>query len=78
MAEVRKAALDAHAAARESKVPSATFAARAAGQAASVPHVAGHAPGASYYALKAVEEKESELKWELGRLPKHLHKILKI
>jgi hypothetical protein len=77
MAEVRKAALDAHTAARDSKVPAATFAARAAGQAASVPHVAGHALGVPYYVSKALGEGwEKEKKWELSHLPKHLHSFV--
>ncbi len=53
MADIRKAALDAHAAARKAKENSAaSFAARAAGQAVATSHVPQHAYGASYYALK--------------------------
>jgi hypothetical protein len=75
MADVRKTALAAHAAARDSQVPAATFAARSAGQAASVSHVAGHARAAASYALKAVENPDEEREWQLKHLPKHLHSI---
>jgi hypothetical protein len=43
----------AHAAAREVRAPAAVAAARAAGQAASVPHMGAHALGAAAYAAKA-------------------------
>ena len=78
MAEVRKAALDAHAAARKSTVPAATFAARAAGQAASVPHVAGHARAAASYALKTVENPDEEREWQYKHLAKHLRSIIEM
>ncbi len=51
MAEIRGASLAAHAAAREAPKDSA---ARSAGQAVATAHVAQHAYGAVYYALKAV------------------------
>ena len=55
MAVIRKASLDAHAAAREVGEDSpARSAARAAGQAVATAHVAAHAPGAAIYALQAV------------------------
>ena len=55
MADIRKASLDAHAAARDvGEDNAARFAARAAGQAAATPHVRQHAYGAAIYALKAV------------------------
>jgi hypothetical protein len=55
MADIRKAALEAHAAAREAKEnDAACFAARAAGQAVATAHVPQHAFGAAYYALKIV------------------------
>ncbi len=55
MAEIRGASLAAHAAARKAKKNNASsFAARAAGQAVATAHVAQHAYGAAYYALKAV------------------------
>lgn len=55
MAEIRKAALDAHAAAREvGKENAASSAAHAAGQAASTAHTATHALAAAAYAQQAV------------------------
>jgi len=52
---VRALAARAHAAAREvGDHPAAVAAARAAGQAAAVAHMAGHAYGASAYAAKAI------------------------
>lgn len=74
MAVIRKASLDAHAAARATENPAARAAARAAGQAVATVHVATHAPGAAYYGLKAVGAagKAGESKWQQNHLPKHL------
>jgi len=55
MADIRKASLDAHAAAREvGKDNAARSAARAAGQAAAAAHVRTHALAAATYALQAM------------------------
>ena len=55
MADIRGAALAAHAAARAAKEDNAAcFAARAAGHAVATAHVPQHAFGAAYYALKAI------------------------
>ena len=55
MVVIRKASLDAHAAAREVGEDSpARSAARAAGQAVATAHVITHAPGAAVYALQAI------------------------
>ena len=55
MEEIRKAALDAHAAARDvGKDTAARSAARAAGQAVSVAHVPAHALAAAMYAQQAI------------------------
>jgi len=55
MAVIRKASLDAHAAARDAGEDSpARSAARAAGQAVATAHVRTHAPGAALYAQQAV------------------------
>jgi hypothetical protein len=55
MAVIRKASLDAHAAARDVDGDNpARSAARAAGQAVATAHVRTHAPGAALYALQAV------------------------
>ncbi len=60
MAVIRKASLDAHAAAREVGEDSpARSAARAAGQAVATAHVVSHAPGAAIYALQAVHRASS-------------------
>ena len=53
MAEIRKASLDAHAAAREAQGAGAQFAAHAAGQAVATIHVPTHAFGCSVYAIRA-------------------------
>ena len=59
MADVRKVALAAHAAAREAEAEeniAARSAARAAGQAAATPHVPRHSVGAAVYAATAVRD----------------------
>ena len=79
MADIRKASLDAHAAAREAKRNNAAcFAARSAGQAVATAHVAQHAFGPAYYSLKIVAEANSQNKlteehnWLSSHLPKNL------
>jgi hypothetical protein len=65
----------AHGAARDAS-PSAAAAARAAGQAASVPHMGAHALGAAAYAATAAglaapdrpEAVGEEVRWQLGRM----------
>jgi hypothetical protein len=84
MADIRKASLDAHAAARKAKDNNAAcFAARAAGQAVATAHVPDHAFGPAYYAWKVVEVKNpddaekkiiKEYDWQMRHLPKHLRK----
>lgn len=60
MADIRKAALDAHAAAREvGEDNAARSAARAAGQAVATAHVATHSVGAAIYALQAIHSATS-------------------
>jgi hypothetical protein len=80
MAQIRKASLDSHAAARKCPENSpARFAARACGQAVATVHVQTHAPGAPMYALKALKalgkDIEKERTWQKKHLPKHLHAI---
>jgi len=87
MADIRKASLDAHAAAREAKENNAAcFAARAAGQAVATAHVPQHAFGAAYYALKIVAAANpanvnvkiaKELSWQTRHIPKNLRKAWK-
>lgn len=82
MADIRKASLDAHAAAREAKEnDTACFAARAAGQAVATAHVPQHALGAAYYALKAItvaNPENADIKiaeernWQSSNLPENL------
>ncbi len=82
MADIRKASLDAHAAARKAKEnSSARFAARASGQAVATAHVSQHAFGSAYYALKAILVDDplnaevkiaKERKWQLQHIPKNL------
>jgi hypothetical protein len=75
VAEARRQ-FGAHAAAREVHAPVATAAARAAGQAASIPHMGAHALGAAAYAAKAAglaapdrpEAVSEEVAWQLGRM----------
>ncbi len=75
MAEIRRASLDAHAAAREAPEKDAVFAARAAGQAVATAHVPTHALGCSVYAIRAVaahtgsaDDGIRERSWQLGLL----------
>ena len=77
MADVRKASLDAHAAARAVKEDdnAARSAARAAGQAMATAHVPTHSIGAAVYAVTAVrdatgsiEETAKERDWEYNHL----------
>ncbi len=68
--EARKAALAAHAAARDCTDDAARAAARAAGHAAATAHVARHALGPVMYATKAAgfAASASEREWQLRRL----------
>lgn len=77
MADIRKASLEAHAAAREVKEDAAAcYAARAAGQAVATAHVPTHSIGAAAYAIKAVAAHYNnadnsiikERNWQLQRL----------
>lgn len=82
MAVIRKASLDAHAAAREAGEDSpARSAARAAGQAVATAHVRTHCMGASNYALQAVHraassaEAEAAVAAELAWQTQHLREL---
>jgi hypothetical protein len=63
-------------AARDVKAPAAAAAARAAGQAASIPHMGAHALGAAAYAAKAAglaapdqpKAVGEEISWQLGQM----------
>ena len=72
--EARKAAFAAHAAAREANDDAARAVARAAGHAAGTAHMAGHAPHAAAYAVKAAESENAvgEREWQFQQLPEYL------
>lgn len=82
MSDIRKASLDAHAAARKAeKNEPACFAAHAAGQAVATAHVPQHAFGPAYYSLKIAAASSNprikikkELESQTKHLPKHLRK----
>lgn len=66
--DTRKAAVAAHAVAREASNPTAVAVARAVGHAAATAHMADHSLGSAWYALKAVKSAgksvEVERKWQ--------------
>ena len=78
--DARKAAVSAHAAARETQDSPATAAARAAGHAAAVAHMADHCLGAAWYALKAAERggmnRELERQWQDQQLPETIRDLV--
>lgn len=84
--DVRKAALAAHAAARAVSVlpgaAGAVPAARAAGHAVATGHVARHAFGAPWYALKTIRAVAGETaalaeeEWQWGHLPEQLRALV--
>ena len=78
--EAQKAAISAHAAARDASQPAAIAAARAAGHAAAAAHCADHSLGAAHYALKAIAANggspETERSWQILRLPAKLRGLV--
>jgi hypothetical protein len=76
MADIRKASLDAHAAAREANEEDARAAAHAAGQAVATAHVPTHALGSALYGIRAAAARCGnaddglirERDWQLQRL----------
>jgi hypothetical protein len=82
---VRTLAAQAHAAAREVGDPTATAAARAAGQAAATAHMAAHARGAAAYAAKAAglaaphdpAAIADEVHWQQGHASPDVREILR-
>ena len=76
MAVIRKASLDAHAAAKDAEEIYAKYAAHAAGQAVATAHVATHALGSAVYSIRAVAAYSgkvddgliNERNWQLQRL----------
>jgi len=73
-----KAAVAAHAAAREATHPAAVAVARAAGHAAATAHAADHCLGVVFYGLKAVYPAalESERAWQLEKVPAELRGLI--
>jgi len=80
MTEIRKASLDAHAAAKVAKNDDAKYAAHSAGQAVGTAHVPTHAFGASVYAIRAVAAHTGNLDdglvKERDRQLSYLHKLV--
>ncbi|ACZ62540.1 hypothetical protein DhcVS_1442 [Dehalococcoides mccartyi VS] len=81
MAVIRKASLDAHAAAKGKEEKDAVFAAHAAGQAVGTVHVVTHALGAALYSIRAVGAHSADVNswfheydWQLERLANMLNK----
>lgn len=66
--DARKAAFEAHAAARQATLPSAQFAIRSAGHAAAAAHVITHAVAAADYAAKSAQDALEERAWQFTRL----------
>ncbi len=75
-----KAAVAAHAVARESSDPVAMAVARAAGHAVATAHMADHSLGPALYSLKAVKlagkSVEAERKWQNDRLPSEIRELV--
>ena len=79
--DARKAAVDAHAAAREvSSNPMANAVARSIGHAVATAHMADHSLGAAWYALKAVKNAgksiDAERKWQDEQLPSEVKDLV--
>ena len=76
----QKAAVAAHAAAREVTSKAAIAAARAAGHAVATAHMADHSLGGAFYALKAIEAKgaspEPERAWQLEQIPEEVRELV--
>jgi len=79
----RRAAVQAHAAAREATDDAARAAARAAGHAVATAHMADHALGPVYYGVKAAasdadasSRAEAEHEWQLTRLPEGIRELV--
>ena len=68
VSEARKAAFEAHVAARQAVVPSAQFAIRSAGHAAATAHVITHAVAAADYATKSAQDALEERAWQFAHL----------
>lgn len=78
--DARKAAVHAHAVARESSNPTARAVARSIGHAVATAHMADHLLGAAWYALKAVNHAgksvDAERKWQDKHLPTEIKELI--
>jgi hypothetical protein len=84
MAVIRKASLNAHAAAKRAKEDDARYAAHAAGQAVATAHVPTHALGSSVYGIRSAaahsgnidDGLSKERNWQLQRLREYVKRDL--
>jgi hypothetical protein len=80
VADARKAAVGAHAVARESSNPTTIAVARTVGHAVATAHMADHSLGAAWYALKAVKNAgksiDAERKWQDEQLPSEIKELV--
>ena len=78
--DAMKGSLSAHAVARASFDPAAIAVARSVGQAVATAHMADHALGAAWYALKAVNHAgksvDTERKWQDNQLPPEIKDLV--
>jgi len=78
--DARKAAVEAHAVARESSNPTAKAVARAVGHAVATAHMADHSLGPAYFALKAVKSAgksvDAERQWQDKQLPSDIKELV--
>ena len=78
--DARKASVNAHKVARELSNPIEIAIARSIGQAVATAHMADHALGAAWYALKAVkhagESADKERKWQDDHLPSEIKELV--
>lgn len=82
----RAASVAAHAAARAAAAGAAQFVARASGHAVATAHMADHAPGAAFYALKAIKAATpppnvatalaQEHNWQIEHLPAEVRELI--
>ena len=78
--DAMKASAAAHAVARESSQPTSIAVARSVGHAVATAHMADHALGAAWYALKAVKHagtsSEAERRWQDEQLPPEIKDLI--
>ena len=76
----RQASVGAHAVARESSDPTTIAVARSVGQAVATAHMADHALGTAWYALKAVKHAgksvEAERAWQDDQVPSEIRELM--